>query len=155
KQVEQVGKMYNGFNLVAGNSNELYYYSNYNGGPKKIEKGIYGLSNHLLDSPWPKVVRGKEKWKALLAQPILKSAELFGFLMDEQQAPDEQLPETGIGLDRERALSSMFIKTTGYGTRCSTVILIDHQNRAKFTERVYDLATFEYEDRIFSFVISG
>jgi uncharacterized protein with NRDE domain len=155
KQVEQEGKAYNGFNLIVGNSNDLFYYSNYSGSPEKIERGIHGLSNHLLDTPWPKVERGKEKWNALLAQPALKPAELFGFLMDEQRAPDEQLPETGIGLDRERALSSMFIKTNGYGTRCSTVILIDHQNRAEFVERVYDLATFQYEDRTFSFEING
>ncbi len=155
KQVEQVGKTYNGFNLIAGNGSDLYYYSNYSGSPEKIEEGIHGLSNHLLDTPWPKVARGKEKWEALLDQPTLKPTELFGFLKDEQRAPDEQLPETGIGLDRERALSSMFIKTKGYGTRCSTVILIDHQNRAEFTERVYNLDTFQYEDRAFSFEIRG
>jgi uncharacterized protein with NRDE domain len=155
RQVEQVGKTYNGFNLIAGSGSDLYYYSNYSGSPEKIEEGIHGLSNHFLDTPWPKVVRGKEKWKTLLAQPMLKPAELFGFLMDQQRAPDEKLPETGIGLERERALSSMFIKTTGYGTRCSTVILIDHQNKAEFSERVYDLATFQYEDRTFSFEING
>jgi uncharacterized protein with NRDE domain len=155
KKIEQVGKAYNGFNLIVGNSSDLYYYSNYSGSPKKIEQGIHGLSNHLLDTPWPKVERGKEKWNALLTQPALKPAELFDFLLDEQQAPDEQLPETGIGLDRERALSSMFIKTNGYGTRCSTVILIDHENRVEFTERVYNLATFQYDDRTFSFEING
>jgi uncharacterized protein with NRDE domain len=155
KKIEQVGKAYNGFNLIVGNSSDLYYYSNYSGSPTKIEQGIHGLSNHLLDTPWPKVERGKEKWNALLTQPVLKPAELFDFLLDEQQAPDNLLPETGIGLDRERALSSMFIKTNGYGTRCSTVILIDHQNRAEFVERVYDLATFQYEDRTFSFEING
>jgi len=155
KQVEQVGKTYNGFNLIAGSGSDLYYYSNYSGSPEKIGQGIHGLSNHFLETPWPKVVRGKEKWKTLLAQPMLKPAELFGFLMDEQRAPDEKLPETGIGLERERALSSMFIKTNGYGTRCSTVILIDHRNRVEFSERVYNLTTFQYEDRTFSFEINS
>ncbi|MCA6396615.1 MAG: NRDE family protein, partial [Cytophagales bacterium] len=64
KKIEQVGKAYNGFNLIVGNSSDLYYYSNYSGSPTKIEQGIHGLSNHLLDTPWPKVERGKEKWNA-------------------------------------------------------------------------------------------
>lgn len=155
KKIEQVGKEYNGFNLITGNGSDLYYYSNYGGSPTKIETGIHGLSNHLLDTAWPKVARGKEKFDIIKSQRFLKAAELFEFLKDEARAPDELLPETGIGLERERALSSMFIKTAGYGTRCSTVILIDHQNQVEFTERVYDLSTFEFSDRTFRFQITA
>ena len=154
KQVEKVGKTYNGFNLIAGKGSDLYYYSNYSGSPEKIEQGIHGLSNHLMDTPWPKVARGKGKWKSLLSQSTLKSSEVFDFLMDEHRASDELLPETGIGLERERALSSMFIKTPGYGTRCSTVILVDHNNQVEFTERAYDLVTFQFTDRTFHFEIN-
>ena len=153
-EVKQAEKRYNGFNLITGNTNELFYYSNYKGSIEKIQHGIHGLSNHLLDTPWPKVVKGKEKWKILLAQPTLNSSTLFDFLMDEHRAPDELLPETGIGLERERALSSMFIKTPGYGTRCSSVILVDHQNQVRFTERAYDLDTFQFTDREFQFRIN-
>ena len=141
------------FNLLVGDIDQLYYYSNYRKGIDKLEPGLHGLSNHLLDTPWPKVENGKQKLKTLLTSDSISAEQLFRFLQDEQRAPDSQLPETGIGLERERALSSMFIKTDGYGTRCSTVILINHENQVEFTERVYDLSTFDYVDRSFQFSI--
>jgi uncharacterized protein with NRDE domain len=153
KDVAQVGERYNGFNLITGSASELYYYSNYKNGVEKIPSGIHGLSNSLLDTPWTKVKSGKEKFEALVRQPTIEPGLLFGFLYNHQRAPDDQLPETGIGLERERALSSMFIKTTGYGTRCSTVILIDHHNQVQFVERAYDLDTFQYTDRAYQFEI--
>lgn len=154
KEVKEAGHSYNGFNLITGDSNELYYYSNYKGSVEKIQQGIHGLSNHLLDTPWPKVQRGKERWRAIQSKDTILSTEVFDFLYDNQQASDQQLPETGIGIERERALSSMFIKTSGYGTRCSTVILVDHQNQVEFTERLYDLVTFQFTDRTFQFEIN-
>lgn len=153
KDVEQSTKKYNGFNLITGNANELYYYSNHKVGVEKIRSGFYGLSNHLLDTPWPKVQRGKERLKSIFDRSTIRPTELFQFLYDDQRAPDYQLPNTGIGLERERALSSMFIKTAGYGTRCSTVILIDHQDNVEFTERVYDLSSFQFTDRSYQFKI--
>lgn len=152
-EIEQSNKKYNGFNLITGNANQLFYFSNYRQGVEKIQPGFYGLSNHLLNTPWPKVQRGKEKLKSILRQSAIQPTELFQFLYDDHRAPDDQLPETGIGLERERALSSMFIKTTGYGTRCSTVILVDHQDNVEFTERVYDLNTFQFTDRSYQFMI--
>ena len=153
KEIEQSTEKYNGFNLITGSASELYYYSNYKPVVEKIQPGFYGLSNHLLDTPWPKVQRGKEKLKSILDQSTIQSGELFQFLYDDQRASDNQLPETGIGLERERALSSMFIKTNGYGTRCSTVILIDHQDNVEFAERVYDVENFQYKDSNFQFKI--
>jgi uncharacterized protein with NRDE domain len=73
--------------------------------------------------------------------------------MDEQIAPDNQLPDTGVGLERERQLSSMFIKSPGYGSRCSTIVLIDKNNHVLFSERVYDLKTFQYNAKTFEFDI--
>jgi uncharacterized protein with NRDE domain len=78
---------------------------------------------------------------------------LFDLLLDEERAPDNQLPKTGLDIERERAVSSMFIKSPGYGTRCSTVVLIDHQNQMEFVERVYDLETFDYTTNKFEFSI--
>ncbi len=153
KKVESSGTLYNGFNLIVGNLESLYYYSNYRKGIDQIPNGIHGLSNHLLDTPWPKVSRGKEQFLRILQNSELNAELLFQFLKNEERAPDELLPETGIGLERERALSSMFIKTNGYGTRCSTVILVNKQNEVSFTERVYNLQTFEYTDRNFRFQI--
>lgn len=153
KEVESRGKLYNGFNLMAGTADALYYYSNYREGIEKIPDGIHGLSNHLLDSPWPKVERGKRRFKELLSQPALSADLLFEFLYDEQRAEDNQLPDTGIGIERERALSSMFIKTTGYGTRCSTVVLVDRNNQAVYAERVYDTNTFRFTTQEFKFSV--
>jgi uncharacterized protein with NRDE domain len=153
QQVESKSHQYNGFNLVVGRGDQLYYHSNYKRGIDKLTPGLHGLSNHLLDTPWPKVERGKEKLKTLLSSDSISSAQLFHFLQDDLRALDSQLPETGIGIARERALSSMFIKTDGYGTRCSTVILINHENQVEFTERVYDLSTFVYTDKSFQLSI--
>lgn len=151
KRIEPIAPQYNGFNLIVGNPNELWYLSNYRKGVLPIQPGFYGLSNHLLDTPWPKVVRGKEKLKPVLSQSKIEPVELFDLLYDDQRAEDAQLPETGIGLERERALSSMFIKTSNYGSRCSTVILVDYQNRVSFSERVYDLTTFAFTEKNFAF----
>jgi uncharacterized protein with NRDE domain len=76
-------------------------------------------------------------------------------LYDEQQASDDQLPDTGVGLERERMLSSMFIKSPNYGSRCSTVVTINQNNKVEFTERVYDLKTFEFTEKSFSFDVKG
>lgn len=153
EHVETKGKAYNGFNLIVGSAAELYYYSNYKGGVEKIESGLHGLSNHLLDTPWPKVTRGIEKMKTLLASTKIDPVKLFDLLYDDQRAPDEKLPDTGVGLERERMLSSMFIKSPNYGTRCSTVVLVDQNDNVHFIERVYDLSTFEYTTQSFEFKI--
>ena len=153
KEIENSGKRYNGFSLLAGSVDVLWYYSNYGNGVKRLNQGFFGLSNHLLDTPWPKVVRGKERLKPLLQKPVIDPDELFEFLYDEKIATDDKLPDTGIGLERERALSSMFIKTPNYGSRCSTVVMVDKKNHVTFTERVYDLKTFEYTTGRFEFNI--
>ena len=150
-RVSDNGANYNGFNLVVGNADDLWYYSNYGDGVKKISTGIWGLSNHLLDTPWPKVKRGKERFSHLVQQREINHETLFEFLYNDERASDDQLPSTGIPLERERALSSMFIKTPDYGSRCSTVILISNDNEVSFAERVYDLQTFDYSTQTFRF----
>lgn len=154
RDLEHHAKQYNGFNLIVGTPDELWYLSNYRNGIQKIDTGFFGLSNHLLDTPWPKVERGKQKLKPVFSKTVIQPTELFELLYDDQRAADEQLPDTGIGLERERALSSMFIKSPNYGSRCSTVILIDRQNHAVFAERVYDLTSFEFTTQTFEFDLS-
>jgi uncharacterized protein with NRDE domain len=144
------GSMYNGFNLIAGNPNELYYYSNYSKGVVPISPGVHGLSNHLLDTPWPKVSNGISGFKEILKSPEINPEKLFEFLYDEKQAPDKDLPDTGVGLEKERMLSSMFIKSPDYGSRCSTVLLVNRSNNALYHERTYDLADYSYVTQRFS-----
>jgi uncharacterized protein with NRDE domain len=155
EQVETKGKLYNGFNIIVGSAEELYYYSNYRDGVEKIKPGIHGLSNHLLDTPWPKVTRGIEKFKTALASSSVDPKNLFDLLYDDRIAPDEKLPNTGVGLERERMLSSMFIKSPNYGTRCSTVVMIDHTDHVYFSERVYNLSTFDFTAQSFEFTITA
>lgn len=154
KNISNNGKKYNGFNLIVGHSNELWYHSNYKQGVEKLLPGFYGLSNHLLDTSWPKVLRGKEKIKPILDNPVIDPEALFEVLYDDHTAEDRLLPKTGLTLERERALSAMFIKTEGYGSRCSTVIMIDKNDDVFFAERVYDFNTFDYTTEIFRFTLS-
>jgi uncharacterized protein with NRDE domain len=154
KDISSNGKSYNGFNLVVGSPNELFYYSNYKGTVEKIEPGIHGLSNHLLNTPWPKVERGLEKMKHAMADSIIDPIKLFDVLYDSEIASDEKLPDTGVGVERERMLSSMFIKSPNYGTRCSTVVMVNQKNEVVYSERVYDLETFKYTTRTFEFLIT-
>ncbi len=153
KTIEPDAKVYNGFNLVIGNQDSLFYYSNYRPGIQKIESGFHGLSNHLLDTPWPKVVRGKEKLAPILLNQRIDPEDILTVMYDDARAPDKKLPETGVGLELERALSPIFIKTPNYGSRCSTVVLVDQENHASFTERRYDLKTFDHSTSSFQFTI--
>lgn len=151
RRLEPSAKNYNGFNLIVGDADGLYYLSNYKEGVGRISTGFHGLSNALLDTPWPKVKEGKEKMSRLFAVKKIEAINLFNGLYDDRVAPDDQLPDTGVGLERERMLSAMFIKSPNYGTRCSTVVTIDQNNKVEFTERVYDLSTFAFTERRFLF----
>jgi uncharacterized protein with NRDE domain len=154
RKVEPHAKHYNGFNLLVGHLEEWWYLSNYKTGIQKLQPGVYGLSNHTLDTAWPKVANGKKRFANIIKYHFYP-AELFKMLMDEQRAEDAYLPDTGIGIERERALSSMFIKTNGYGTRCSTVLLIDKENGVQYYERTYDVQTFTYHTRGFRFATTS
>lgn len=153
--VAEKANAYNGFNLLVGYPDALYYYSNYQGNIQKLTEGVHGLSNHLLNTPWPKVTRGKEKFSQAIADKDVDPESLFKLLYDEKRAPDSELPDTGIGLERERVLSSMFIKSPDYGSRSSTVLLVDRNNHVQFKERVYNTDTFDYRDKEFEFLIQG
>lgn len=126
---------YNGFNLLLGDTEELWYYGSRAGAPQLLPPGVYGLSNQLLDTPWPKVVRGKQALTALLDRPELAIDDLFALLADQHQPPDEQLPDTGVGLELERRLAPLFIASPNYGTRCSTALLWEEGGLLTLAER--------------------
>lgn len=129
---------YNGFSLLVGNPDELHYFSN-RGAQTRLLPGIHGISNHLLDTPWPKVERGKQALRDLLQREKAPSPEaLLALLADRSRPPDEALPVTGVGLEWERVLSPLFIASQAYGTRSSTVLLIDHRGHVTFIERVFN-----------------
>ena len=153
KSIESDEKKYNGFNLVTGDDRGFSYLSNYGGETKMLAPGFYGLSNHLLDTPWPKVTSGKRLLAPVLNQRNIDSHDVFEILHNELRADDSKLPDTGVPIDLERALSSMFIKTPNYGSRCSTVVLITHTGEVDFSERVYDPASDKFTVQNFKFKI--
>jgi uncharacterized protein with NRDE domain len=119
-----------------------------------LSSGLYGLSNALLNTSWPKVERGKRRLGALLSQTDDPPMEgLFSILKDQTRPEDRQLPDTGVGLEWERILSSMFITSPVYGTRSSSLLLVDRKRRVTFVERTYNggsepWVTAKYEFRI-------
>ncbi|UII29287.1 NRDE family protein [Fulvivirga maritima] len=137
EKVEAKGQQYNGFNLICGDVNGLYYYGNYQQGVHKIDAGIHGLSNALLNTPWPKVERGKQKLADQIKKGNLLPHELIETLHDDVKPPDTSLPDTGVGVEMERMLSPMFIKSPDYGSRCSTVIMVEDNGVINFFERSY------------------
>ena len=128
---------YAGYNLLLGYHDELWYSSNRGAIHQKLAPGIYGLSNHLLDTPWPKVVRGKDALHRLLMKSPLETDCAFALLADQTIAADDNLPKTGIPLQWERALSAAFIKIENYGTRCSTVLSKAADGAYHFFERSF------------------
>lgn len=129
------GQHYGGFNLLLGNRDELVVVSNRGTAPTRLPPGIHGLSNHLLDTPWPKVLRAKAGLQTQLATP--ESDALLGLLNNHEVAADADLPETGVGLAMERLLSPLFIHSPQYGTRASTVLMLGRE-RVIFTEQTFD-----------------
>jgi uncharacterized protein with NRDE domain len=132
--VMAVAADYSGFNLLVGDGDTLVVCSNRGTSPTVLAPGVYGLSNHLLDSPWPKLVRAREALRAQVVDPTVEG--LMHLLADDAAAPDDELPDTGIGLPMERLLSSPFIRSPAYGTRSSTVLLAG-RGRIRFVEQAF------------------
>lgn len=140
-QVQETADAYNGFNLIVGTLGEASYVGNRTAqnAPQPLAPGRYILSNHLLNTPWPKAQRLR---MALDQYPLEELAQsltpVFDILKDNTQAQDHALPDTGIPLERERLLSSPFIISPNYGTRCSTIIAVHASGRALLSEISYD-----------------
>ncbi len=138
QEVSAVAGDYNGFNLLVGDRHGLFYLSNRGGPPRALIPGLYGISNHLLDTDWPKTRRGKTGLaQAIAAQDELSSEKLFSLLADQALAPDDQLPDTGVPREWEKMLSAIFITSPHYGTRSSSVLLMDKEGGVRFEERTW------------------
>lgn len=150
-EVHARAQSYRGFNLLAYDSDGLHYYTNRGGERRQLAPGIYGLSNHLLDTPWPKVRAARDRLGAALeAGPSPET--LLAMMADTGMSPDAELPATGLPLERERMLSAARIVSSTYGTRCSTVLIESRQGSVRFAERTYgpegsELDTASYEFR--------
>jgi uncharacterized protein with NRDE domain len=132
------GGRYHGFNLLVGNASDAAFASNRSSGALALGAGIHGLSNHLLDTPWPKLLRSKARVAAWLddSDPSIETG--FALLADREPAADAHLPDTGVSPQWESLLSSAFIVSPEYGTRSSTLLLIARDDNARFVERSFD-----------------
>lgn len=130
---------YNGFNLIVGDRDGLYYASNRGPWFRALGPGIYGLSNHLLDTPWPKVRSGLACLTTLMEKRnVIILPELEDILQNQERPPDAQLPDTGVGLEWERRLAPIFISSPIYGTRCSSLLTITRSGHVVFKEMSWE-----------------
>ena len=132
-RLRRVGARYAGFNLLCTDGQELGVYESVPAAGRLLGPGVYGLSNHLLDTPWPKVERAKSALSDAL-RSLPDDTALLDLLRDDRQPSDEDLPRTGVSLEWERLLSSAFIVGDGYGTRSSTVIRVGADGQAALHE---------------------
>ncbi|MFZ4538076.1 NRDE family protein [Propionivibrio sp.] len=130
------GSNYNGFNLFVGDGRRLGYYSNRGPGPRWLAPGIYGLSNHLLDTAWPKLSAAKTAFASAL-EHLPSSAPFFELLADQEIVPDMHLPETGVPLEWERILSAVFVNSPNYGTRASSLLTMQKTGLITLVERSF------------------
>lgn len=137
---------YAGFNLLVGAPDNMYYMNNRQAVVEKVAQGIHGLSNHFLNTPWPKVVNGKDMFReGVEDEKQVHPGRLFDILAHSEEV-EEDLPDTGVGFDLEKKLSPLFIRTDHYGTRSSTVLLIDKQNQVTFAERTHEQGKMIHEE---------
>ncbi len=125
---------YSGYNLLLCDGREFWYQSNRDGDPRRLQPGIYAVSNHLLDTPWPKLVSARSRFAEALPK-LPEREDLFAILADDEIVPDDDLPNTGVPLNWERLLSAIFVKSDDYGTRASTVLVCDKEGGISLEER--------------------
>ena len=150
--LQQSRQDYNGYNLLFGQWHDLSVYNNHSDNSEKLQQGVYGLSNASLNSPWPKINKGMVNLQQYCHNKAqIEPERLFELLQDESKAEDHLLPHTGIPLEWERQLSSIFIRGETYGTRSSTVFLVDKSHNCHWYEKTFSAngATLDQENYTF------
>jgi len=142
-----------GFNLIVGDGGQMHYLTNRGEDSRFLEPGIYGLSNHRLNTPWPKVTAARDGLRRCVEQDRLQSETLFQLLADRTPAAEDELPDTGVPLEWERLLSPAFIVDSRYGTRAGTVLLMDAEGKIDFKERRFDRAGQRAGEAHFTLVV--
>jgi uncharacterized protein with NRDE domain len=145
---------YNGYNLLFGTLEQLYVYNNHEDTCVQLEDGVFGLSNASLNSPWPKISTGRDALaKYCQHADVLDTEHLFELLRNNKPAEDSMLPKTGVPIEWERRLSSIFIQSPEYGTRSSTVLLVDHHQQVVWEERTFNAQAEQTSVQHFEFDI--
>lgn len=135
QQLDPQAREFGGTNLFAGDASALWHWSNRGQVARMVAPGLYGLSNGMLADDWPKMRRGREALARVITGDDIDEEALFTLLTDRTPGSDHELPDTGVGRDMERALSSIFIAGHEYGTRASTVLLVGHDGSVQMRER--------------------
>lgn len=149
--LRKTAQQFEGFNVLAGDSNSLFHYSNANDKITPVEPGIHGVSNAVLDTPWPKLEYAKNQLEQCVTQNNITPESLFQILKNEQHAADDDLPKTGIPYEWEKAISPVFIQTENYGTRSSSLLYVKRNGSVRFLERRYSTDGKVTEDNEFAF----
>lgn len=142
-KLKENAKDYNGFNLLLGDLENIYSFNNLNESVIQVEAGIHGLSNAFLNSNWTKVKIAKNGLSEILKRNEVAEEQLFRLLQNDTPAPDHELPQTGLSVEMEKMVSPVFITSEDYGTRCSTLILMDYKGNMTFKERTFKRGTSE------------
>jgi uncharacterized protein with NRDE domain len=132
------GPAYAGFNLLLADNDQLVYSSNRGESPMALQAGVYGLSNAALDTPWPKLVRSRDRLRKLIDDDAVNETSLLRLLADRQPAPVERIDHPELAFQLAQAVSAPFIQTLQYGTRCSTSLLWSNSGDIEFCERNFD-----------------
>lgn len=153
--LQETAGNYNGFNLIAGTAETLWYINNKTKKAEEVKPGFHAISNAFLDTPWPKTEDALRAFKKTILTIGVEEEPVFSILMADKTYPENKLPETGLTRELEKAVSAIFIKTEGYGTRCSTMVTISNDGRYTLTERTFKPGTQEVEgDVSHSFTLS-
>ena len=151
EKVARQSHQYNGFNLLVGDQQSLLYYSNIQDEIQSITPGVHGLCNHLLNTPWPKLEQGRQQLAQRLTQDTVSENDLWSILTNREKALDDTLPHTGVSLEWERTLSSIFIESPEYGTRSSTILLMGQDDSVNFVERRYHSSLSSWQEVSYQF----
>lgn len=142
---------YNGFNLLVGDFNQLGYFNNVDNQYQKLSPGTYGLSNALLNTPWPKLQKAKNAFEQVVSAESPDVHQLYKIMQDSTLADDDALPETGVPYEWEKAISAIFIETETYGTCCSTVLTVTHKGHGEIREWSYPVGNRKEAEVVMQF----
>ena len=148
------GDAYAGFNLLVADRKSVAYLSNRGGGLRRLDRGIYGLSNATLDTPWHKLRLSRNRLRQLVDADKVDASRLMRMLDDRQRAPAAEIDDPAFEFATAHALSAPFIVLPDYGTRCSTVVTIDNRGKVSFAERRFDAGGTRTGESQFSFLLS-
>lgn len=155
QQLSASRENYNGYNLLFGDWRNLQVYNNHLNQFVQLKPGVHGLSNASLNSPWPKTMKGMQALSEYCQHnTAIQTGDLFQILRDDVKAADEFLPNTGVPYHWEKLISSTFIVTPEYGTRTSTILLINNNAEVCWQERNFDSTGTIVDEQSFAFVVN-